>query len=99
MSILTEKRVDAQFVALLKARGLTSIKLTTLGRYGSVGWPDRLVLLPGGRAVFAELKAPGAKPTALQLRRLNELCDFGFPAWWFDSADDAIAFVDAHHAS
>ncbi|WP_306463595.1 VRR-NUC domain-containing protein [Siminovitchia fortis] len=43
---------------------------------GNAGVPDRLVLLPGGRVHFVELKAPGKKPTALQLaqhRKINKL--------------------------
>lgn len=43
---------------------------------GNAGVPDRLVLLPGGQVHFVELKAPGKKPTALQLaqhRKINKL--------------------------
>lgn len=43
---------------------------------GNAGVPDRLVLLPEGRVYFVELKAPGKKPTALQLaqhRKINKL--------------------------
>lgn len=36
---------------------------------GLSGVPDRLVLLPGGRAVFAEMKAPGEKLRPLQVKR------------------------------
>ena len=30
------------------------------------GLPDRLILMPGGRVCFAEIKTTGKKPTALQ---------------------------------
>ena len=33
---------------------------------GNNGVPDRIVIMPGGRVVFVELKAPGRKPTQLQ---------------------------------
>jgi len=46
---------------------------------GNSGVPDRIVIMPGGRVVFVELKAPGKKPTELQMfqqRRLRALgCD------------------------
>jgi hypothetical protein len=45
---------------------------------GNNGVPDRLVALPGGRAVFIELKAPGKKPTAPQTARADELTALGF---------------------
>ncbi|PTY76688.1 nuclease, partial [Heyndrickxia sporothermodurans] len=33
---------------------------------GNAGVPDRLVILPGGRVFFIELKAPGKKSRPLQ---------------------------------
>jgi hypothetical protein len=39
--------------------------------------PDRIVILPGGRIVFVELKAPGKKPTALQERVMGILKGLG----------------------
>lgn len=45
---------------------------------GNDGVPDRLVCLPGGKAVFVELKAPGKVPTSLQRRRHMELRKMGF---------------------
>jgi Holliday junction resolvase len=90
---ILERDVDRQFTKLLKKDGLTSIKLSTLGRYGTSGWPDRLVLAPGGIAVFVELKAPGKEPTDLQLDRIQQLNDLGFNAGWCDNAEEAIARV------
>ena len=45
---------------------------------GNSGVPDRMVCLPGGRIYFVELKAPGKKPTVLQLRQMKLLRDLGF---------------------
>ncbi|MEG0835298.1 MAG: hypothetical protein RR413_07605 [Christensenellaceae bacterium] len=45
------------------------------------GWdgaPDRIVLLPGSRIVFVELKRPGEKPRKLQTKRAEELRALGF---------------------
>lgn len=58
-----EKDVEAAFVRGLKKRGLKSVKLNVQGQRG---WHDRLVLIPGGRPVFMELKRPGAGLTGSQ---------------------------------
>ena len=43
-----------------------------------VGYPDRLVLMPGGLAMFVELKSTGEKPRKIQLVRHEQLRDLGF---------------------
>ena len=44
---------------------------------GKAGWPDRIILLPGGKVGFVELKAPGKKPRPLQAHRHFQLWDLG----------------------
>ncbi len=60
---------------------------------GLSGVPDRIVLLPGGRIVFAEMKAPGEKPRPLQLKRKKDLEALGFEVRVLDSTDSVKAFV------
>ena len=57
------------------------------------GYPDRLILLPGGRAVWVELKAPGRKPTKRQWARIEELRALGFPCHTVDGPDALEAFL------
>jgi hypothetical protein len=45
---------------------------------GNDGVPDRLVCLPGGRALFVETKATGEKATDQQLLQQKRLIDLGF---------------------
>ena len=52
---------------------------------GNAGVPDRLVLLPGGTAIFVELKARGNKSTALQLAQQKRIEKLGFPVYVIDS--------------
>ncbi|EBD6078502.1 VRR-NUC domain-containing protein [Salmonella enterica] len=47
--------------------------------------PDRIVLLPGGRIVFVECKAPGKPPRADQLREHERLRALGFTVVVLDS--------------
>ena len=42
-----------------------------------VGAPDRLVVLPGGKLGFVEVKAPGQRPRPLQLARHRQLRKLG----------------------
>ncbi|EEP0571363.1 VRR-NUC domain-containing protein, partial [Salmonella enterica] len=47
--------------------------------------PDRIVLLPGGRLVFVECKAPGKAPRADQGREHERLRALGFTVVVLDS--------------
>ena len=49
------------------------------------GLPDRLLLLPGGRAVFVEVKREGEKMSILQTHKAVELRKLGFPVHVVDS--------------
>lgn len=57
------------------------------------GVPDRLVILTLGRAFWVELKAPGKKPTALQLRRHAQLHNLGHKVVVLDTIEAVDAFV------
>jgi len=48
------------------------------------GLPDRLLLLPGGRAVFAEIKTTGYTPSKLQKVMHRRLRKLGFPVYIID---------------
>ena len=48
---------------------------------GWAGVPDRIVLLPGGRVVFVELKQPNGRLGALQKWWRDQLRQFGFKCW------------------
>ena len=52
---------------------------------GLAGVPDRLLLFPGGRIAFCEVKAPGEKPRSLQQHRIAQLRALGFKVYVVDS--------------
>lgn len=68
-----ESSYEAAFVRRVERLGLRALKLQRLP-----GWPDRLVLLPGGSVVFCELKRPGQRLRKLQEQRRSELERRGF---------------------
>jgi hypothetical protein len=57
------------------------------------GEPDRICLLPGGIALFVELKRPGAKPRPEQIRALDRLDRLGFTAVWLSTKKEVDLFV------
>ncbi|NCC80447.1 MAG: VRR-NUC domain-containing protein, partial [Clostridia bacterium] len=59
------------------------------------GVPDRLVLLPGGRAGFVEVKAPGKKMRPNQIKRKGELEGLGFLVYCLDDPKRIGGVVDA----
>ncbi|MBU5594900.1 VRR-NUC domain-containing protein [Amphibacillus sp. MSJ-3] len=61
---------------------------------GVRGVPDRIVLLPGGKVIFVELKAPGKKPRPLQEKRLRDLNELGFHAIVIDSKSKVDDFIN-----
>ncbi len=54
---------------------------------GVVGVPDRMVLLPGGKIIFVELKAPGKKARKIQEFRAKQLRDLGFQVECLDTIE------------
>ena len=85
---MLERDIEAHLVEGVKRLGGVAYKFTSPGRRNV---PDRLCVLPGGRVVFVELKAPGKKPTAGQAREHRRLWDLGFPV----RVCDSIEAVDA----
>ena len=65
---------------------------------GTTGVPDR-ICLKSGRVVFAEVKAPGAKPRPIQNRRMAQLRDQGFQVFVVDSLDGIAEVSDALQAA
>lgn len=62
MDIL-EREIEEKLKARLESLGCLVFKFMSPGK---AGVPDRLVLLPGGRCFFVELKRPGQKLRPLQ---------------------------------
>lgn len=71
----SEKALEAELRERCKALGWLCIKLTSQYQRGL---PDRLILLPGGRVCFVEIKTTGKKPTALQRLTHERLRALGY---------------------
>jgi len=88
---MTEKELELMLVREVKRRGGRAFKFISPGINGV---PDRLVLLPGGRAGFVEVKAPGKKMRPNQIKRKAELEGLGFLVYCLDHPDDIGGVVD-----
>ena len=54
---------------------------------GNNGVPDRIVMLPGGKLFFVELKAPGKETTALQDAQIDRISKLGQDVFVVDSKE------------
>ena len=81
---MLERAIEQRLVeAVRKAGGLCP-------KFVSPGWdgvPNRIVLLPGGKLGFVELKAPGQKLRPLQRRRREQLERLGFRVFVIDGVE------------
>lgn len=88
---MREKTVEQKLVQEVKKRGGICPKFVSPGYDGM---PDRLVLMPGGRGVFVELKAPGRKPRPLQRARHEKLKQLGYKVFVIDSVEQIGGILD-----
>lgn len=88
---MREKTVESKFTSAVKAKGGLAVKFTSPGFNGM---PDRLVMFPGGRIAFVEVKAPGETPRPLQRSRLKLLRRLGFKAFVLDNTSDIPKIIE-----
>ena len=92
----SEKDVERYLVKEAAARGWLPLKYSS----GiTTGYPDRCILLPGGRTVWVEVKTTGEKPGKLQQIRLRQLRQLGFLAEVVDSRAGVDLLMATLHAN
>lgn len=89
---MQEKRIEQALTRAVKARGGWCLKFVSPSMNGM---PDRLCLFSNGRAAFVEVKAPGKKPTSLQVSRHRQLRALGFRVFVLDDMCQVGGVVDA----
>ncbi len=90
---MREKEVERYLVEEVERAGGKALKFTSPGH---AGVPDRLVLLPEGKCVFVEVKAPGKKMRPLQVKMAEQIQALGFPVACVDSEEavkDVVFFA------
>ena len=79
-----ERHIEQKLTRAVKSAGGLAMKFVSPGFSGV---PDRVVLLPGGRFAFIELKAPGKKMRPLQVKRKRQLEALGFSVYCIDNTE------------
>ena len=88
---MREKSIESKLAAEVRKRGGLAPKFVSPGLDGV---PDRLILLPGGKVAFAELKAPGKTLRPLQAVRKRQLEALGFRVFVIDSIEQIGGVLD-----
>ena len=88
---MREKIIEQHLVKGVKNSGGIAPKLVSPG---FDGMPDRLVLLPGGKIGFVEVKAPGKEPRPLQVARHGLLRRLGFKVYILDAPEQIGGILD-----
>ena len=82
--------IEHKLVSAVKAMGGIAPKFVSPGYDGM---PDRLILLPGGKIAFVEVKAMGRKPRPLQLHRHRLLRRLGFKVFVLDDENQITSML------
>ncbi len=88
---MRESVVERKFITEVKKRGGLAVKFVSPGFDGV---PDRLVLFPGGKVAFVELKAPGKTMRPLQKKRARQLTALGFAVYCVDNTEKIGGVLD-----
>lgn len=84
---MLEKTIESRFKRCVEATGAKCLKFVSPG---FVGVPDRIILLPGGTVMFAELKAPKKTERKRQEYVQGILRNMGFTVFSSINTDEKI---------
>jgi hypothetical protein len=87
---MLESKVENRLKVEVEKCGGMALKFVSPGLAGVA---DRIVLMPKGKVAFVELKAPGKKMRALQLKRKKQIETLGFKVYLIDSFKAVNDFI------
>ncbi len=88
---MRERQIEQKLKNEVLAKGGLALKFVSPG---TVGVPDRIVLVPDGGVYFVELKAPGQKPSPKQVKIAKLLSGLGHEVRVIDSMAKVKEFVN-----
>ena len=87
---MKESELETKLVSQITKLGGIAYKFSSPNRKSV---PDRLCVMPNGRAFFVELKAPGKAPTPLQRHEHELLRALGHTVLVIDNIGDVYAIA------
>lgn len=88
---MRESQIEERMGRMIKKRGGLYYKFVSPG---NPGVPDRLIILPGGKVVFVELKAEDGKLSSLQRYQIDRMRAQGADVRKVRGWEEAKAFVE-----
>jgi len=88
---MRERQIEQKLRNGVKAKGGLALKFVSPG---TVGVPDRIVLVSGGRIYFVELKAPGKLLSPKQVKIAEVFERLGHKVKVIDSLEQVGMFMD-----
>ena len=88
---MLERSVERLLGRKVRAAGGRSLKWVSPG---TAGVPDRIVILPGGKVYFVELKQLGGKARQLQLIQQARLRQLGCQVYTLAGSEDVQRFME-----
>ena len=88
---VSEKAIERYLCEVVKKLGGVCLKYSNPG---SVGYPDRVAIMPGGRCLWFELKSKGRKVSKVQAIRIEQLASIGHTVYVCDSKESINGVFD-----
>lgn len=93
---MRESTIEARLVREVRKLGGLCYKFTSPG---SPGVPDRIIILPGGRVIFVELKTEIGRLAKVQKWQIEELRKRGAEIRVLKGMDQVLAFLEEEKAN
>jgi Holliday junction resolvase len=90
---IRESSIERKVVEYCRDHGFLCYKFVSPNQRGV---PDRILVLPGGRVVFVELKAPTGSCTKLQLHEQQKLAEHNAEVWVVKSFEEFKTWTSFH---
>ena len=88
---MRERDVERKLIKAVEWEGGLCLKFTP---QGVAGYPDRLVLLPGGLFAFIEVKRPGGTMRPLQVARHTKLRSLGLQVYLLNDENQIEGIIN-----
>lgn len=88
---MKESKIEAKLVRMVRDRGGLCYKFVSPG---NPGVPDRLIVLPGGRVIFVELKTEVGRLASIQRWQQEQLRSRGVEVRTLRGLDEVEQFIE-----